>query len=58
MKGRFTEAVRYNLAVVEETEEVADDRTKWRWSNAPWRPLTGEAERKREIRYGVSIFVN
>ena len=28
---RFTDVVKEDMAVVEVTEEDADDRTKWRW---------------------------
>ena len=30
-KRRFTDAAREDMAVVEVTEEEADERTKWRW---------------------------
>ena len=37
------------MAVVEVTEEDADDRTKWRWEidNIPHGPLMQEIERRR-----------
>ena len=33
-KRRFMDVVREDMAVVELTEEDADDRTKWRWKSA------------------------
>ena len=30
-KGRFTDAAREDMAVVEVTEEDAEDRSNWRW---------------------------
>ena len=31
IRRRFVDAVREDMAVVELTEEDAEDRTKWRW---------------------------
>ena len=44
-KMRFMDAMREDMAVVEVTEDDAEDRTEWRLL----RPLTGEAERRRRI---------
>ena len=39
-KGRFMDAVKEDMAVVEVTEEDTEDRNKWRWKiccGDPWR---------------------
>ena len=48
LKGglRYKGVVREDMAVVELTNEDAEDRIKWTMGNPPWRPLTGEAERR------------
>ena len=40
------DAMREDMAVVEVTEEDAEDRNKWRRKNSQLRPLIGEAERR------------
>ena len=47
-KRRFMDAVREDMAVVEVTEEDADDRIK-RTENLQWQSLTGAAEKRRRI---------
>ena len=44
-KMSFMDAMREDMAVVEVTEEDAEDRTEWRLL----RPLTREAKRRRRI---------
>ena len=46
-KKRFVDAVRDDMAVVDVTEEDADDRTEWKWticSGDPWREKPKEEE--------------
>ena len=54
---RYMDAVREDMAVVEMTEEDANDtdRTKMEVGNPLWRPLTGEAERRSGIRAHVYV---
>ena len=49
-KRMYMDAVREDMAVVEVTEEDAEDRTKWRWKISIWSYLLSlmeEAERRR-----------
>ena len=45
-KRRFMDVVREDMAVVEVTEEDTEEQMKM--ENPLWRPLTGEAERRRK----------
>ena len=46
-KRKFMDDVREDKAIFEVTEEDADDRTNMEMENPLWRPLMGEAERRR-----------